>query len=144
MRELKVWYRDLPLAAIGWFLYAYFAMALFWSQYNKINPVLANLASDFAMNNQALFNIILYAHDMLVNLVLAIPAALILARIMKVRSIFAVVLASLIVAIFMNRGLSSAVLTSGNFQIIWSVLVLFLILPAAFYCFGRSSSVSTA
>ncbi|WP_299599678.1 hypothetical protein [uncultured Microbulbifer sp.] len=144
MRELKVWYRDLPLAAIGWFLYVYFAMAIFWSQYNKINPVLANLASDFAVNNQALFNAILYAHDTLINLVLAIPAAFILAKIIKVRSIIAVTLASLIVAIIMNRGLSSAILTSGNFQIIWSVLVLFITLPLAFYCFGRSSSASTA
>nr|WP_010131161.1 hypothetical protein [Microbulbifer agarilyticus] len=144
MRELKVWYRDLPLAAIGWFLYAYFAMAFFWSQYNKINPMLSSLTSDFAVNNQALFNTILHAHDMLINLVLAIPAALILAKIMKIRSILAVTLASLIVAGVMNRGLSSSLLTSGNFQIIWSVLVLFLILPAAFYCFGRSSSASTA
>lgn len=89
--------------AVGVAIAYYFVLAMFWGLFATYNPIFKWLLNTYAVTDPALFRLAVWSHDIVVNVLLALPFALLITKISPDRRWAYVALAVLLVFIGQYR-----------------------------------------
>jgi hypothetical protein len=123
-----------------WFAYSRMMM-FFWGYYASVNPLLDWAIADLLPDNRFLFYTLIYAHDLLVNVLLALPVGYLFRRYLQ-ESLWAAMIATVILVFLWDYrqvfwGEASDIEFFSSFGAIVGAFITLGLLPLVYYLAGK-------